>query len=72
MGVLKNFLIPPSFVTLDQAKALRRIVRNDVIASRFTLSGEKSNWDPRQGVSFLGCILNFESGMIYVIRTQIG
>jgi len=50
--------------SLDQAKALSRIVRNDVVASGFTLSEEKSNWDPRQEVSFLGYILNFESGMI--------
>ena len=56
---------------LDQAKALSRIVRNDVIASGFTLSEEKSNWDPRQEVSFLGYILNFESGMIYVSESRL-
>ena len=57
--------------SLDQAKALSRIVRNGVIASGFTLSEEKSTWDPRREVSFLGYILNFESRMIYVSERRL-
>lgn len=52
--------------SLDQAKELSRILRNDVIKAGFILSAETSNWDPHQEFSVLGYISNFESEMIYV------
>ena len=57
--------------SLQQTYALSRSVRGDVIDSGFTISEEKSNWNPRLEVCFLGYILNFESGMIYVSELRM-
>ena len=60
-----------SFGTASFTRGKSGVPRGDLIASGFTISEEKSNWNPRLEVCFLGYILNFESGMIYVSERRM-
>ena len=55
----------------SQAEVLSCSIRQDIIASGFTINEEKSDWVPCQEVCFLGTILNFGTGMLYIPDRRI-
>ena len=51
---------------IHRAKSISHQVQQDLSLSGFTINNEKSRWEPRQKLTFLGTILDFNTGMLFI------
>ena len=53
-------------MSFNSAKSVSDSVRQDIALSSFTTNDDKSVWEPKQRLLFLGTALDFEEGLISV------